>query len=158
VSFEGATMMRAGLFRRTGWAIGVAAVGLLVVTVPSPAASNRTYVNPVSKTFADTFADPAIIRAKDGYWYAVGTSDPLRDGEGDYHLLPTARSRDLAHWTYVGDAFDETNAPAWMAVPEMWAPDIRFFDGRYYLYYVVTDTTASDADFDNAIGVATRQR
>ena len=39
------------------------------------------HVNPVSKAFADTFADPSVIRGKDGYWYAYGTSDPLREGE-----------------------------------------------------------------------------
>jgi arabinan endo-1,5-alpha-L-arabinosidase len=96
-----------------------------------------------------------MIKAKDGYWYAYGTSDPLREGEGEYHLLPMARSDDLVNWEYVGDAFDETTAPKWMAVPEMWAPDIRYLDGRYHLYYVVTDTTESDHEFDNAIGVAT---
>lgn len=39
-----------------------------------------TYLNPVSKDFADTFADPAIIKAKDGYWYAYGTTDPPARG------------------------------------------------------------------------------
>jgi len=65
----------------------------------------------VSKGFADTFADPSVIKAKDGYWYAYGTSDPLTEGEDDYHLLPTARSRDLVHWKYTGDVFSESNQP-----------------------------------------------
>ena len=39
----------------------------------------------------DTFADPSVIRAKDGWWYAYGTTDPLREGEGTRHLIPTAR-------------------------------------------------------------------
>ena len=33
-------------------------------------ASAQTYRNPVSKTFAETFADPSVIKAKYGYWYA----------------------------------------------------------------------------------------
>lgn len=33
----------------------------------------------MSKDFADTFADPAVIRGKDGWWYSYGTSDPLRE-------------------------------------------------------------------------------
>ena len=41
-----------------------------------------TYTNPVSKGFAYAFANPSIIKAKDGYWYSYGTCDPLREGEG----------------------------------------------------------------------------
>ena len=47
------------------------------------ATRTATYTNPVSRGFADTFADPSLIRGKDGYWYSYGTSDPLREGEGD---------------------------------------------------------------------------
>jgi arabinan endo-1,5-alpha-L-arabinosidase len=115
-----------------------------------------TYTNPVSKDFADTFADPAVIKAKDGYWYAYGTTDPLREGEGTRHIIPTARSSDLVNWAHVGDAFSEATLPDW-AAPDaaLWAPDIRYLDGTYYLYYVVTQTTVTDEPNDNAIGVAT---
>ena len=115
-----------------------------------------TYTNPVSKDFADTFADPAVIKAKDGYWYAYGTTDPLREGEGTRHIIPTARSSDLVNWAHVGDAFSEATLPDW-AAPDaaLWAPDIRYLDGTYYLYYVVTQTTVTPGPNDNAIGVAT---
>jgi arabinan endo-1,5-alpha-L-arabinosidase len=124
---------------------------------PSAAqAAPGAYTNPVSRDFADTFADPSVIRAKDGYWYAYGTTDPLREGEGTRHIIPTARSTDLVNWTYVGDAFTETTLPTW-AAPDaaLWAPDIRYLDGTYYLYYVVTQTTVTDEPNDNAVGVAT---
>ena len=119
-------------------------------------AANASYANPVSRDFADTFADPSLIRAKDGWWYAYGTTDPLREGEGTRHIIPTARSADLVNWTYVGDAFTETTKPSW-ATPDaaLWAPDIRYLDGTYYLYYVVTQTTVTAGPNDNAIGVAT---
>jgi arabinan endo-1,5-alpha-L-arabinosidase len=119
-------------------------------------AAPGTYTNPVSRDFADTFADPAVIRAKDGYWYSYGTTDPLREGEGARHIIPTARSADLVNWTYVGDAFTESTLPGW-AAPDaaLWAPDIRYLDGVYYLYYVVTQTTVTDERDDNAVGVAT---
>ncbi|HEU4900741.1 MAG TPA: family 43 glycosylhydrolase [Actinomycetota bacterium] len=134
-------------------ALGLAGVAL------SPRAAQAgpgTYTNPVSRDFADTFADPAVIRAKDGYWYAYGTTDPLREGEGTRHIIPTARSADLVNWTYVGDAFTESTLPDW-AAPDaaLWAPDIRYLDGTYYLYYVVTQTDVTDEPNDNAIGVAT---
>jgi arabinan endo-1,5-alpha-L-arabinosidase len=128
----------------------------LALAPRAEASGPETYANPVSRDFADTFADPAVIKAKDGYWYAYGTTDPLREGEGTRHLIPTARSTDLVNWTWVGDAFSETTLPDW-AAPDaaLWAPDIRYLDGTYYLYYVVTQTTVTDEPNDNAVGVAT---
>ncbi len=135
--------------------------GLVSVSAPisanaTPVAAAQRYVNPVSKTFADTFADPAVIRAKDGYWYAYATSDPLREGQTEPGNLHIARSRDLMRWDYVGDAFTAASRPSWADPTSLfWAPDIRFINGNYYLYYTVTNTTKTAEDFDNAIGVAT---
>ena len=114
------------------------------------------YRNPVSRTFADTFADPSLIRAKDGWWYSYGTSDPLRAGETTPHRIPIARSHDLVSWQHVGDAFSDATLPTW-AEPDagLWAPDIRYVDGQYRLYYVVTETTVTPGPHDNAIGMAT---
>lgn len=117
-----------------------------------------TYRNPVSRGFADTFADPAVIRGQDGYWYAFGTTDPLRSGEGKMHSLPVARSHNLVDWSYVGDALGPENAPEWAdtkAEAAYWAPDISYHDGRYWLYFVVTQTTVTGEHDDSAIGVAT---
>jgi beta-xylosidase len=118
------------------------------------------YANPVSATFADTYADPAVIRGQDGWWYAYGTTDPLREGEGTRHLLPMSRSADLVSWEYVGDAFTEATLPAWAdtdpaRLAALWAPDIRYVDGQYRMYYVVTQTTVTPGANDGAIGVAT---
>lgn len=118
-------------------------------------ATGPTYVNPVSRGFADTFADPAVVRGKDGYWYAFGTTDPLRSG-GKPHSLPIARSRDLVHWSYVTDALSERNEPDWAAKDAAyWAPDISYHDGRYWLYFVTTQTKVTGEKDDSAIGVAT---
>ena len=135
------------------------AAGLTAASGPAAASADpvaASYTNPVSRSFADTFADPSVIRGRDGWWYAYATSDPLRSGERTPHLIPTARSRDLVDWSYVGDAFTRDTAPSW-AAPDaaLWAPDIRYVAGRYLLYYVVTQTTVTDEPNDNAIGVAT---
>lgn len=56
---------------------------LCVLPTSGPGSAQETggtYTNPVSRGFADTFADPSIIKAGDGYWYFFGTSDPLREG------------------------------------------------------------------------------
>jgi hypothetical protein len=147
-------------------AVGVAvlttlatAVSLLVGGPVAAAPGDRpTYVNPVSKAFADTFADPAVVRGKDGWWYSYGTTDPLREGEKVAHRIPIARSRDLVDWTYVGDAFTEASMPTWAAKADgasIWAPDVRYVDGQWRMYYVVTQTTVTAARDDNAIGMAT---
>ena len=142
----------------------VVGIGLLAPPAATAAPGDgtaTTYTNPVSRDFADTYADPAVIRGKDGYWYAYGTTDPLNEGEGTRHLLPISRSTDLVNWEYVGDAFTEATKPAWAeADAALWAPDIRYVDGQYRLYYVVTETTVTGVPEttteanDNAIGVA----
>jgi arabinan endo-1,5-alpha-L-arabinosidase len=77
--------------------------------------------------------DPAVIQPHDdGPIYVFST------GRG----VPIFRSTDLYHWKPIGRVFDR-DAPAWAktAVPGaggIWAPDIRWFNGRYYLYYAVS--------------------
>ena len=145
--------------RPRAWSLLLALV-LLVGGAPAvPALTlppEPTYTNPVSEDFADTFADPAVIKGKDGFWYAFGTTDPLKEGEGEFHTIPIARSRNLTDWRYVGDAFTSPQEVSWADTDAaLWAPDIRYFNGKYYLYYVVTQTTVTDERHDNAIGVAT---
>jgi beta-xylosidase len=66
------------------------------------AAPSTTYTNPVSAGVVDTFPDPAVIRGKDGAWYAYGTQNPVfnSQGEAGERILPILRSEDLAHWEY----------------------------------------------------------
>jgi len=112
-------------------------------------------------------ADPTIIRGRgsDPYWYGLCTTDSLSDDDVEEndrrrsHLLPMIRSRDLVTWEYMGDAF--ATPPAWVAPGgSLWAPDIVFRNGKYYLYYVATDVADEvsgepGCPSDNAIGVAT---
>jgi beta-xylosidase len=159
------------VFRRTT-ALVAAAVAASVLIIGSPAiatassqnqANTRqigqfaraTYTNPVSQNFADTFADPTVVRGNDGYWYAYATADPLKPG-GQRELIPTAKSADLVNWSFVGDALDQATRPAYVSPDSTYfAPDVRYLNGRYVMYYVATDTTTSDRTDDSAIGVAT---
>ena len=122
-----------------------AVLGLVLATTASaPAAAGSgpdRYHNPVSAGFADTFADPVVVRGDDGLWYAYGTSDPLREGEKQAHRVPTARSADLVDWTYVGDAFAPDQRPSWAAPgAAFWAPDVRRVGDHWVMYVTVTDT------------------
>jgi arabinan endo-1,5-alpha-L-arabinosidase len=121
---------------------------------PAQAAPQERYRNPISRSFADTFADPAVIQAKDGWWYAYSTADPLRAGD-EPGIMHIARTRNFVDWQYMGTVFDESNRPSWAtATSGLWAPDVRYVNGQYVIYFTVTDTTLNAGD-DSAIGVAT---
>ncbi|MFE7168144.1 family 43 glycosylhydrolase [Streptomyces sp. NPDC057616] len=98
-----------------------------------------TYTNPVTAGTVDTFPDPTMIRGKDGYWYAYGTQNPVfqTKGETGERTLPILRSSDMTHWEYAGQVFTPGDQPAWHGGSRLWAPDIRYGDGRYDLYYSV---------------------
>jgi arabinan endo-1,5-alpha-L-arabinosidase len=128
-------------------------------------ASPKKYTNPLpieipGDGFVESCADPTILRGQtpgDDYWYMYCTTDPLNDadktaGNFNFHLIPMLRSWDLAHWTYEGDAF--SSKPAWVAGNAgLWAPEIKFLNGQYYLYYGASDTALPGGG--SAIGVAT---
>ncbi len=94
----------------------------------------------------------------------VSVHDPVMIQQDDtYYLFETGRgitvwsSKDLQNWTEEEQIFD--SAPEWTyeVVPDfrnrMWAPDIAYHNGTYYLYYSVS----SFGKNTSAIGVATNQ-
>ncbi len=105
--------------------------------------------------------DPAIMKERlQGYdtWYLYCTGDPLNSNDKDAngnlknHYIATWRSIDLIHWTYNGDVFP--TLPAWVGVEtNLWAPAVKFFNGKYYLYYVAPQTARPGGPSE--IGVAT---
>lgn len=114
-----------------------------------------TFTNPVTQGYSIDFPDPAVIRAKDGHWYAYATGGPYdQSGRGDSYKI--AESDDLTHWREVGSVFNEANRPDWAAPTSgFWAPDIRYLNGQYLLYFTVPDTKTAKGGGDPAIGVAT---
>ncbi len=127
----------------------------------------KRYTNPLTLTDPNSgpvvsCPDPAIIKQHvDWYdvWYLYCTGDPLNSsdvnssGKLNAHLITQFRSYDLINWTYIGDAF--SSVPAWAngGTNQMWAPAIKFFNSKYYLYYVLPNTGLSGGG--SAIGVAT---
>lgn len=118
-------------------------------------------------TAVETCADPTVLagqRAGDPPWTLICTQDPLheadRDAEGKlrFRRLPMFRSDDLRRWQYAGDAFDAP-PPQAAADAGVWAPELAYADGRYLLYYAITDVVDADSPEpgcrgDSAIGVA----
>jgi arabinan endo-1,5-alpha-L-arabinosidase len=146
-------------------ALAIVAVPVRSVEALPPSATNK-YDNPLEIVipgggFVESCADPDIIRGQqpgDTYWYMYCTTDPLNDedrnasGGFNFHLIPMLRSANLVHWTYMGDAF--TTRPGWIGDNTgMWAPEVAFFNGQYYLYYTAPDTDLPGGG--SAIGVAT---
>jgi arabinan endo-1,5-alpha-L-arabinosidase len=90
--------------------------------------------------------DPAMIRAH-GVWYVYST------GRG----IPFKKSPDRIHWKNAGRVFSRQSLPAWHQkdIPgqdgNLWAPDIHYYEGTYYLYYAVS----AWMNFHSAIGLAT---
>ncbi|WP_221322637.1 family 43 glycosylhydrolase [Actinoplanes sp. L3-i22] len=129
---------------------GLALLVLAVVSLTPPtgaravetAPTTSVYTNPVSAGTVDTFPDPAVIKGKDGSWYAYGTTNPIFNSQGETgeHILPILSSPDLVHWTYRQDVYALTGKPSyWASGTRAWAPDIRYLDGGYYLTYALSN-------------------
>jgi arabinan endo-1,5-alpha-L-arabinosidase len=89
-----------------------------------------TYRNPLTTT---EFADPAVLRAPDGYFYAYATQGAPA---GRMLNIQVARSADLVRWAALGDALPEK--PRWGATKQwFWAPHVVYDALRraYLMYY-----------------------
>ncbi len=79
--------------------------------------------------------DPSMIK-QDGAYYVFSTGDE----RGLHHgTIQIRRSTDLMNWELVGTVFP--SIPEWLGneiggvPPNLWAPDISFFNQKYHLYY-----------------------
>ena len=93
--------------------------------------------------------DPCIIRQDDTYYVFCTTQRGDAPGQ-----ISCRTSKDLLNWKRTGTVFDR--APAWIAetisdVRGLWAPDISFHKGRYWLYYAASSFGSNVS----AIGLAT---
>ena len=142
-----------------GLSVTALAVGLLAPATsaaPAPAPTGATYTNEVTRGYSIDFPDPAVMRGKDGSWYAYATGGPFDETGETGSSYKIAKSADLVHWEDAGPVFPDGRRPSWAtATTGFWAPDIRYLNGTYLLYFTVPDTTTSTQGFDPAIGVAT---
>ena len=84
--------------------------------------------------------DPSMT--EEGHtWYLFSTGDP--EGQVNGGNIQIRESTNLVDWHLVGTVFK--TIPAWVghalpgeAVPNLWAPDISYFDGSYHLYYAAS--------------------
>jgi arabinan endo-1,5-alpha-L-arabinosidase len=126
------------------------ALAAACATAPGNAAA--TFANPVIDS---DFPDPAILRAKDGFYYVYATQT---ERGGKWINLQVARSRDLIAWEPLGDALPAK--PVWASrTQDFWAPHVAEHRGRYYLYYSAKpDEALTDEKKGLCLAVATADR
>ncbi|HEU5088845.1 MAG TPA: arabinan endo-1,5-alpha-L-arabinosidase, partial [Roseiflexaceae bacterium] len=135
-------------------------LGIMIsLALASSCSSTRPIAAPARLTGDTHTHDPALIQSGDSYYvFSTGDEHGLNNG-----AIQVRRSRDLAYWQLVGTVFDAP--PAWIGEtlgtmpPNLWAPDVAFVNGTYYLYYagstfgsnhsvigLATNTTLDPAD------------
>ena len=86
------------------------------------------YLNPV---YGHSFPDPFILKFRGEYFsYSTGLA---RDG----NVFQVIRSTDVVNWHELGGAMVrlETDDPFY------WAPEVTYYNGKFYLYYSVGNET-----------------
>lgn len=119
--------------------------GLALSQQPQQPQQQLPVTNGQSKGDIRQVHDPSIIKAGDTY-YVFST----RAG------IAIRCSKDLIHWQLCGDVF--AHLPEWAVkdVPGLrglWAPDVSYFNARYYLYY----SASTFGSNHSSIGLATNE-
>jgi arabinan endo-1,5-alpha-L-arabinosidase len=101
------------------------------------------------------FPDPAVLKARDGYYYVYATQS---GAPGAMTNIQAARSRDLVHWERLGDALPAK--PRWASrTQDFWAPHVVEDGGRYILYFSAKpDSALDDPTRGLCLAVATASR
>ena len=145
-AFTGVLVLFLSIFVLSSCGGGSSSIAAPIAT-PTPGPS-ATYQNPLSiklsdGTYMESCPDPTILKSQtegDNGWYLYCTNEEFHDG-GTPHLMAISRSEDLVNWNYVGDVFSQLPAGA-AAGAGLWAPDVDFFNGKYYIYFSVSQTVA----------------
>jgi arabinan endo-1,5-alpha-L-arabinosidase len=141
-------------------AAGATVVLALGVTLAASSDAGAAGANPAQAnagSAASSSTGPLFVHdptmAKDhGTYYLFSTGDPAGIlGNGNIQIRTSQNLRD---WSYAGTVF--ATKPAWITaalgnIPNLWAPDISYFDGLWHLYYA----GSSFGSNNSVIGLAT---
>jgi arabinan endo-1,5-alpha-L-arabinosidase len=85
--------------------------------------------------------DPSVIKVG-GCYYGFSTGFEGGPGNGSVTVRKTCDPTLYRGWSYVGTVWN--SVPAWITArlgrtpPNIWAPDINYFNGKYHLYYAAS--------------------
>ena len=105
-----------------------------------------TYSNPI---IAADFSDPDVIATPTGFWMTASSfnSSPA---------LPLLFSEDLVRWRLVGHALQRNQPETWFSQPQhgngVWAPCLRFHDGRFWIFFPDPDHGIWVTSTDDPLG------
>jgi arabinan endo-1,5-alpha-L-arabinosidase len=128
----------------------ITAVAASTGSTPASPAQRNTRAADTADQY--TFVHDPSMAEEDGTYYVFSTGDPAGAiGNGNIQIRT---SRDLRDWAYAGTVF--AAKPAWITsalgdIPNLWAPDISYFDGLWHLYYA----GSSFGSNNSVIGLAT---
>jgi beta-xylosidase len=109
--------------------------------IPPPPPSVPILPAGTSPVYANDFPDPFVLPVGDGY-YGYATNRSAAN-------VPVIYSKDLVHWTSLGDALPQL--PSWAVQGRLtWAPSVIAIEGEYRMYVAVGDK----AHHSHCIGVA----
>ncbi|MBO9717958.1 MAG: arabinan endo-1,5-alpha-L-arabinosidase [Pseudoxanthomonas sp.] len=127
-----------------------------------PATTVQAATEPTRPNNGDMMESPPVAAPRPGYHADVLAHDPVIARQGDtYYLFITGpgitvySSKNLRTWKAEPQVFAQIPHWAYDVVPKfnghVWAPDISFHDGTWYLYYSISTGGRNTS----AIGVAT---
>ena len=113
---------------------------LMACTAPQQEATG-TFLNPI---LAGDYPDPTVVRVDSDY-YMTHSSFCYMPG------LTVLHSRDLVHWEPLGAALNEY-------LGAVWAPDISYCNGRYWIYFTVDSSVLGIGEHPYATWMVSAER
>jgi GH43 family beta-xylosidase len=99
--------------------------------------SAAAITNPV----VNQLADPSVYKNSDGYYYLTGSAPA-------YNLIELRRAKTLEGLATAKPVVVDRIAASGPQSGWIWAPDIKFYDGTWYIYY---SASPSDSLFDHRL-------
>jgi arabinan endo-1,5-alpha-L-arabinosidase len=116
---------------------------LITAAAPASGATAATYPNPETISGATYAHDPSMVKTAAGRYYLFYTGGGIQ----------ISTSTDRVHWSAAGQVLPggASWAKAYGGWNNLWAPDVSYHNGSYWLYYAISSFGSNHS----AIGLAT---